>query len=152
MAYDAVKAYDDDTISFVTCEPSLLVNVIIFPVTEDDTYEALRSPSKYDAVRAYDAEVAVWAFCDSRAKKDDDATLAKSASDDEKEYDAVCIESAPKGPYTLDEVTYDAVLTVSIDCMVIFPAPSVSRDWPAAPSTIGYFRLFTVSDPDMFMS
>ena len=59
IAYDEVRAYDDDTISFVTCKPSLLVNVIIFPVTEDDTYEALRSPSKYDAVRAYDAEVAV---------------------------------------------------------------------------------------------
>ena len=59
MAYDAVRAYDDDTISFVICEPSLLVNVIVFSLIEDDTYEALRSPIKYDAVRAYEAEVAV---------------------------------------------------------------------------------------------
>ena len=59
IAYDAVTAYDDDTISFVTCKPSLLVNVIVFPLIDEETYEALRSPSKYDAVRAYEAEVAV---------------------------------------------------------------------------------------------
>ena len=59
IAYDAVNAYDADVISFVICEPSLLVNVIVFSLIEDDTYDALRSPIKYDAVRAYDAEVAV---------------------------------------------------------------------------------------------
>ena len=78
--------------------------------------------------------------------------MAKSETDDEGAYDAVWIESAPKGPYTLDEETYDAVLTVSKDLMVKFPAPSVSRGWSAAPSTKGYFKAFTVNDPDMSMS